>query len=182
MINKWNVIHHTTTKQTNFYVHKLRKLFVIKITLFIVQYFFIIEIFIMKSKVLKPKSAAMIAALFFISSWSYAETKVSKEHEACVDKIDFGAMKNSQFEACYIEELKRQDRKLNEVYRSVQGKISLEAKAELIKGQRSWIAYRDNWCNYELALNLAPSGEVNRLMCAVYLTIAQTNKLRESAP
>lgn len=136
----------------------------------------------MKSKVLKAKSAAMVAALFFISSWSYAETKVSKEHEACVDKIDFGAMKNSQFEACYTEELKRQDRKLNEVYRTVQSKISPEAKAALIKGQRSWITYRDNWCNYESALDLAPGGEVNRLMCAVHLTIAQTNKLRESAP
>jgi hypothetical protein len=57
----------------------------------------------MKPKVLKTKGAILMTMLVCISFWAQAETKVSKEHEACMDKIDFGAMKNSQMASCYSD-------------------------------------------------------------------------------
>jgi uncharacterized protein YecT (DUF1311 family) len=136
----------------------------------------------MKSKVLKYKVVFTATAIFCISTTTYGEIKSSKELVDCIDKIDFGGMKNSQMINCHSEEFKRQDQKLNQAYRSIQKKVNSGAKIELTKAQRSWIAYRDNWCNYEMILNNAPGGELNKAICMVDLTIAQTNRLIESSP
>ena len=123
-------------------------------------------------------TAATLFACVHLSA--RAESQTSKELESCMDKVDLGAMKNSQWAACYGEELKRQDARLNDAYRFVQRNVPVEAKDALVKAQRSWIAFRDNWCGYEAALPYAPSGEVNRLACLVELTAAQEKKLRGS--
>ena len=136
----------------------------------------------MKSKVLKRKVVFMAIAIFCMSSATYGEIQSSKELVECIDKIDFGGMKNSQMINCYSEEYKRQDLKLNQAYRSIQNKVDSDAKIELTRAQKSWIAYRDNWCNYEMVLNNAPGGEVNKAICMVDLTVAQTNRLVETSP
>lgn len=109
-----------------------------------------------------------------------AESETNPELQACMDNVDLGAMKNSQWAGCYSDELKRQDAKLNEAYRHVQRNIPVEAKDALVKAQRSWISFRDSWCGYEVALPYAPGGEATRLACLVDLTAAQAKKLRGS--
>ncbi len=98
----------------------------------------------------------------------------------CMDAVDLGALKNSQWIACYTAELQRQDKILNTEYKAVQQRLSPEMKDPLTKAQRAWLAFRDAWCRYEAELPNAPGGEVNRVYCMVDQTIAQSNRLRES--
>jgi uncharacterized protein YecT (DUF1311 family) len=99
---------------------------------------------------------------------------------SCMDAVDLGAFKNSQWHACYMAELQRQDKVLNGEYKSLQERLSPELKEPLTKAQRAWLAFRDSWCRYEAELPNAPGGDVNRAACMVEQTIAQSNRLRES--
>lgn len=107
------------------------------------------------------------------------KVKETAQFQTCMDKVDLGAMKNSQWYACYTEELARQDKVLNGEYRALQGRIPPEAKDLLTKGQRAWIAYREAWCKLEQELPNAPGGEVNYQACMLEQTIAQINKLKD---
>lgn len=106
--------------------------------------------------------------------------KETAQFSACMEKVDLGAMKNSQWLACYTAELQRQDKILNAEYKALQERLSPELKDPLTKAQRAWLAFRDTWCRYEAELPNAPGGEVNRVSCMMDQTIAQSNRLRES--
>jgi uncharacterized protein YecT (DUF1311 family) len=103
------------------------------------------------------------------------------EFRKCMDAVDLGAFKNSQWASCYEAELKRQDRALNAVYQQIQKQASPELKQSLTKGQRAWLAYRDAWCAYEEQTPVAPGGIVNKMACLVDVTIAQIKRLKDSS-
>ncbi|MEN9707672.1 MAG: hypothetical protein RIQ68_80 [Pseudomonadota bacterium] len=107
------------------------------------------------------------------------KVKETPQFTECMDKVDLGAMKNSQWYACYTQELARQDKVLNAEYRALQGRIPPEAKDPLTKGQRAWIAYREAWCKLEQELPNAPGGEVNYQACMLDQTLLQINKLKD---
>jgi uncharacterized protein YecT (DUF1311 family) len=109
-----------------------------------------------------------------------AETE-SPEFRKCMDAVDLGAFKNSQWVACYEAELKRQDRNLNSTYQGIQRSASPEVRQALVKGQRAWISYRDAWCSYEKLAPVAPGGNVNKGACLVDMTIFQINRLKNSS-
>ena len=120
-------------------------------------------------------------ALFLAAMPAFAADKVKEtpQFTDCMDKVDLGAMKNSQWLACYTQELARQDKVLNTEYRALQGRIPPEAKDPLIKAQRAWIAYREAWCKLEQELPNAPGGEVNYQACLLDQTLLQINKLKD---
>jgi uncharacterized protein YecT (DUF1311 family) len=120
-------------------------------------------------------------ALLLIGTPAFATDKVKEtaQFTDCMDKVDLGAMKNSQWYACYTQELARQDKVLNAEYRALQGRIPPEAKDPLIKAQRAWIAYREAWCKLEQELPNAPGGEVNYQACLLDQTLLQINKLKD---
>lgn len=120
-------------------------------------------------------------ALLLIGTPAFATEKVKEtaQFSDCMDKVDLGAMKNSQWYACYTQELARQDKVLNAEYRALQGRIPAEAKDPLIKAQRAWIAYREAWCKLEQELPNAPGGEVNYQACLLDQTLLQINKLKD---
>ena len=103
------------------------------------------------------------------------------EFRKCMDAVDLGAFKNTQWAACYEAELKRQDRALNTAYQQIQKQAAPDLKQALTKGQRAWLAYRDAWCAYEEQTPVAPGGMVNKMACLVDLTIAQIKRLKESS-
>ncbi len=120
-------------------------------------------------------------ALFLAAMPAFAADTVKEtpQFTDCMDKVDLGAMKNSQWLACYTQELARQDKVLNTEYRALQGRIPPEAKDPLIKAQRAWIAYREAWCKLEQELPNAPGGEVNYQACLLDQTLLQINKLKD---
>ena len=131
-------------------------------------------------KVSQVKICIAVLLVTSVHLGAHADSSTSKEMQTCMDNVDLGAMKNSQWAACYGAELKRQDAKLNDAYRLAQRSVPADAKDALLRAQRSWIAFRDTWCGYEAALPFAPGGEVNRLSCLVDLTATHEKKLRGS--
>ena len=124
-------------------------------------------------------SATLLALAPFMSA-AKAETD-SPEFQKCMDAVDLGAFKNTQWTACYEGELKRQDRQLNAVYHKVQKAATPELKQAIVKGQRAWVAYRDAWCSYEELTPVAPGGSVNKAACLLDLTNAQITRLKNSS-
>ncbi len=49
---------------------------------------------------------------------------------------------------CSSQEFQAADRKLNQVYQQLQAKISSRQKQRLTAAQRTWIAFRDQNCEY----------------------------------
>lgn len=100
----------------------------------------------------------------------------------CMDAVDMGAFKNSQMNACYEQELARQDKVLNAEYRRMQAAVAgPEAGKALVLGQRAWLAFRTSWCDFEARQMSAPNPEFNRLACMVNLTAAQSKLLHDDA-
>ena len=105
----------------------------------------------------------------------------SPDFQKCMDAVDLGAFKMTQWTACYEAELKRQDRELNATYQKIQKAASPDLKQGLTKGQRAWIAYRDTWCSYEELTPVAPGGSVNKAACLLELTKTQIDRLKNSS-
>lgn len=123
-----------------------------------------------------------ISSAFFAigASAQSGEKHFSPQFSKCMEAVDFSAMKNSQFEACYRAELKVQDRRLNDEYKKLQSKTKAGSRAILTNGQKSWLSYRDGWCKYIGSVDAAPSPEVNYAACLVELTAEQVKRLQEA--
>jgi len=119
-----------------------------------------------------------ICLVMLFSTTSHAdEIKETPQFRTCMDAVDLGAFKNTQWEACYAEELVRQDTVLNDTYRRLANSLDADARASLVTGERSWLAYREHWCRFEAKSQMAPGGDVNRAACLVELTLRQINRL-----
>ena len=134
----------------------------------------------MKAHLAAILCSALFAGISPLSSAAKAETE-SPEFRKCMDGVDLGAFKNSQWTACYEAELKPRDRQLNAVYQKVQKAATPELKQALLKGQRAWMTYRDAWCAYEELTPVAPGGSINKAACLVDVTIAQITRLQNSS-
>ena len=124
------------------------------------------------------KDLLLVCLAVLFSTTSHAEEiKETPQFRTCMDAVDLGAFKNTQWAACYAEELVRQDTALNDTYRRLANSLDADAKASLVTGERSWLAYREHWCRFEAKTNMAPGGEVNRNACLLELTLKQINRL-----
>ena len=109
---------------------------------------------------------------------SYADTKRSPQYQKCMDNVDLGALKNSQFAACGEQELKQQDVTLNASYNKLRAGLSPEQREALIKGQRAWLTYRENWCRFEEVGPSAPGGYANYTSCLLFVTDLQIKSIK----
>ena len=134
------------------------------------------------------KHIKLIASAFVLSSLclgvtgAQAESKPSAQYQKCMDSVDLGAMKNSQWAACAAQELKRQDVTLNAEYNKLRKALTAEQKEALTKAQKSWLKFREDWCRFEEVGPSAPGGEANYNFCVMELTNKQIDKIKESQP
>ena len=134
------------------------------------------------------KHIKLIASAFVFSSLclgvtgAQAESKPSAQYQKCMDSVDMGAMKNSQWAACAAQELKRQDATLNAEYNKLRKALPAEQKEALTKAQKSWLKFREDWCRFEEVGPSAPGGEANYNFCVMELTNKQIDKIKESQP
>lgn len=130
------------------------------------------------------KKAFLFVALAALTFCAQADQKsnTSAEYAKCYDKVDFGAMKNSQWAACDDAELPRLDKKLNQVYGKVRGALDASQKAQMTKGQKAWLDYRESWCRFNEAAQLsAPMGYAAYTNCVVQMTDEKINELKDLA-
>ena len=119
----------------------------------------------------------LLLAVFSLSA--YAESKRSPQYEKCMDSVDLGASKNSQWASCSEQELKRQDVILNAEYNKLRKNLSAEQRALLTKGQKSWLKFREDWCRFEEQSASAPGGVVNYYFCLLDTTEKQIGRIKE---
>ena len=125
------------------------------------------------------KNTLLLAVAFvMLSATAQAESQRTAEYDACMDSVDYGALKNSQWAACAEEELARQDVSLNAEYKTLRASLSMEQKDDLLQGQRAWLKYRDSWCRFTEQGNSAPGGIVNYGFCMLDLTDKQIELIK----
>ena len=132
-----------------------------------------------------PRIVSLFVALIIFAGIADAETiknKETKKFRTCMANVDFSAMKNSQWLNCYMEEFQRQDELLKSEYQKLISRIPDEAKPNLIKAQKVWNEFRDQWCKFEETLPMAPNPYVNQAACLVEITIDQKNKIKDTYP
>ena len=91
---------------------------------------------------------AAVAALTFTTGHARAATGLSAAFDACTGKAQ-GAIEQA---ACLTSETERQDRRLNEAYKQLQGRLDSAGKTRLVATQRSWLQWRESEGALETAL------------------------------
>ncbi|WP_054074992.1 MULTISPECIES: lysozyme inhibitor LprI family protein [Comamonas] len=130
------------------------------------------------------KRAILLVVLTAAALGAQAEQKsnISAERDRCGQNIDLGAMKNSQWAACDEAELPRLDKKLNQVYGKVRGSLDGSQKAQMTKGQKAWLEYRESWCRFREQAKLGPfMGYLVYTSCMVQMTDEKINELKDLA-
>ena len=107
-----------------------------------------------------------------------AESKRSTQYDKCMDSVDLGAFKNSQWASCAEHEIKRQDATLNTEYNKLRKSLSADQKESLTKAQRAWLKFREDWCKFEEASPSAPGGVANYNFCILELTDKQIDAIK----
>jgi uncharacterized protein YecT (DUF1311 family) len=122
---------------------------------------------------------SIIALAALLSAGSGQPTSgMSPEGQACMDHVDLGALKESQWAACYQIELQRQDARLNVEYKKLQAKLVPDAARALELAQRQWLQFRDLWCDFEAKKD--PVHRFNEPACMAELTEKQVDLLAAS--
>jgi hypothetical protein len=88
----------------------------------------------------------------------------------CFERIDLGALKNTQRLACLHEKQKRLQAILDVEagkFREAAGPSEVGAVGA---ANRAWTAFRDRWCHLQAIRNEAPHPKVNQYFCSVELT------------
>ena len=107
----------------------------------------------------------------------YAESKPSAKFDQCMENVDLGALKNSQWASCAADEIKRQDVILNSEYKKLKNSLSPEQRESLTKAQKSWLKFREDWCRFEELSPSAPGGDANYNQCIMELTNKQNDAI-----
>ena len=101
------------------------------------------------------------------------EPRYTPTFKKCMEDVDPSAFKITQWLACADNELKAQEKMLDDEFRQL---IKLSEKSgvqDLQKSAKSWRVYRSDWCRFDAANSGAPSPEVNEKFCQIDLTIDQ---------
>lgn len=138
----------------------------------------------MQHLALRATQALSILAIGWLApaGVAMAEYRYSPQYETCMDKVDLGALKNSQWAACADQELKKVDAALNTYYRKLQQQLEPEQREALKKSQRAWLQYREARCSFEALGPIAPGGAASQSLCMLEMTTQKADYLRDLLP
>jgi len=80
---------------------------------------------------------------------------------------------------CISVEFEVQDKRLNAAYAKALAALPASRKASLRTAQRTWIAYRDQWCDITYDRESGSAERIAANQCGLEETILQTMKLEE---
>lgn len=108
---------------------------------------------------------AIGAGLISLSSHAQTDPKLTREFAVCMDRA--GAI-DPEMRDCYSAEYKRQDKKLNDAYRALLGRLDPERKKELIEAQKLWLRYTEANCAFYWPKDGGTAERMAAQACAVY--------------
>ena len=106
---------------------------------------------------------------------TYAESpKLSKQYTTCMDKS--GGV-TTQMHACISKEIKLQDARLNQAYKTLSTSLNSTRKKQLQQVQRTWIKYRDQNCDFYADPEGGSIARVNGGICLMETTALRATEL-----
>ena len=108
---------------------------------------------------------------------SYADSKISQQYTACMNK----ASSTIGMVQCTSAEIARQDARLNKAYNALMSQQSKARKQELQTAQRLWIKYRDANCKFYVDPNGGSIAQVKAANCVMNETLKRANELENLA-
>jgi uncharacterized protein YecT (DUF1311 family) len=131
----------------------------------------------------KAAPIAILVTVSLVTFKAHADSVTETAHfTKCMNDVDLGAFKNTQWGACYEAELVRQNKRLELEYKKLQAGYKDVDKKIFNAAKKSWLIHREQWCRYEEAIPMAPTPYVNYRACLVDTTIKQINKIRQLEP
>ena len=121
------------------------------------------------------KRLVLLLSLCCISQIAFAEDiGLTKQYSVCTDKSD-GV--TSDMIDCMVDETKRQDVRLNKVYKAFMAELSAERRKQLQTAQRAWIAYRDANCSFYFDPDGGTLARLNSNSCFMSQTATRAKEL-----
>lgn len=117
------------------------------------------------------RTAIVITAFFALFPFpAHAESKKSTDYKNCMENVDLGALKNSQWASCAEQERIRQEAVLSSEFHKLRQELSPKQNNLLTKAQHSWLEFRENWCRLEENGPSAPGGIASYNFCMLEVT------------
>lgn len=118
------------------------------------------------------KTKVLAAALALLASSQIAH---ADSYSQCMK----GATTTVDMRDCSGAELKRQDTRLNQNYKTVMGSLEEEQKGKLRDAQRKWVAYRDANCGLYYVMTGGTMDQLNGSGCMVDMTRQRADELEK---
>lgn len=105
------------------------------------------------------------------------EARYTPAFEQCLESPD--GQSTAGMVQCAAAELEVQDKALNAAYRDLVSDMNARQKANLVKAQRAWIAFRDADCQARYDPDWGTLSTINANMCMLRRTVERTIELEE---
>jgi uncharacterized protein YecT (DUF1311 family) len=109
---------------------------------------------------------------------TFSERTGTPEYDACMNKVDLGSFKFSQWSSCSQDELRRQVIVLDAEYSALRPNMNSEQLVLLESLKKSWVTYSEDFCRLEEQSSSSPGGELNYIFCLLDLTKNHIKSLR----
>ena len=132
-------------------------------------------------------AAALLAGSTLALAWSApvfaftlaeVEARYTDAYKTCPG---FASGVDPEMLSCISAEFEVQDKRLNAAYARALAALPASRKASLRQAQRTWIAYRDQWCDITYDRDSGSAERLGANSCGLAETILQTLKLEELA-
>lgn len=108
------------------------------------------------------------------------EARYTPAFQQCLDKPD--GQSTAGMVQCVGAELEIQDAALNAAWRNLTAGLNARQKANLLKAQRAWIAFRDADCAARYDPDWGSMSTINANFCMLRRTVERTIELEEFNP
>lgn len=119
--------------------------------------------------------AVLVATPALAVDAAQIEARYTPAFEQCLESPD--GQSTAGMVQCAGAELEVQDRALNAAYRALTGDMNARQKANLVKAQRAWIAFRDADCQARYDPDWGTISTINANMCMLRRTVERTIEL-----
>ena len=122
-------------------------------------------------------AAALIATPALAVDDAKIEARYTPAFQQCLDSPEGGSTMGMV--QCAGAELEVQDKALNAAYRDLVADMNPRQKANLVKAQRAWIAFRDADCGARYDPDWGTNSTINANMCMLQRTVERTIELED---
>ena len=127
-----------------------------------------------------PALAALVATPALAVEAARLEARYTPAFERCLESPD--GQSTAGMVQCAGAELEVQDRALNAAYRDLVSDMNARQKANLLKAQRAWIAFRDADCTSRYDPDWGSMSTISANFCMLRRTVERTIELEEFRP